>query len=89
MIVNCGIAASCVGTTKVASRIPKSTLLPGNLYFAKVNAASESKNSTSTVVTIGDDQRAEQRTEEVDPREHLADVARTGGPPKTSLGGAA
>jgi len=49
MITNCGIAESCAGTMKMTISSANSTPRPGNWNFANTNAASESKNSTSTV----------------------------------------
>ncbi len=50
IVWNCGTAPSCAGSSIVASRITNSAFRPGNRNFANVNAASESKNSTSSVV---------------------------------------
>ncbi|WP_414171562.1 hypothetical protein [Clavibacter tessellarius] len=49
IVTNCGITDSCAGSMKVTSSSANSARRPGNSYFANVNAAMESKNSTSTV----------------------------------------
>ncbi|HYU84583.1 MAG TPA: hypothetical protein VEK80_07235 [Kribbellaceae bacterium] len=50
MVWNCGTAASWAGSSMVPSRMANSAFRPGKRNLANVNAASESKNSTSRVV---------------------------------------
>ena len=50
MISYCGMIASWVGRMYIASRTPNRYFLPGKSYLAKAKAASESKNSTRSVV---------------------------------------
>ena len=73
-VTNCGTSDSWAGIMKVASSSPKSQSRPGNSYLANAKAASESKNSTSTVTAERDDQGDQHRAEEVDVVEHLAHV---------------
>lgn len=50
MISYCGMIASWVGRRYIDSSTPKKNFLPGKSYLAKAKAASESKNSTRSVV---------------------------------------